>query len=496
MNKVLLVLCCILLIGISIGCTQEDAENVWSQNIYPSTNNTYDIGSPSLQYQNGYFVNLWASNNITATNNISASYFIGDGSQLTGLEQGELILYFLNESSSDISGLKRLSSDFNASSISLEGIGLASGNTLMGTWITDIGVPSKNLLTGNIRVHVTGRQSAGTKNTQFFYQIWKCNSSGVELELISTSEYTNILTSTNTTYRIWSLSNEVSLNTSDRIKVKGYAYVSGLGSAPTVEAQIQGNTFTRLVIPVGAVSVEKFIPYIGAIHNLVMGALNISANSISASNLITIGNVSASALLTLASGNVSAGLAPLKFTAGSLLTVPVAGAMEFDGTGIYLTNTNHRRFISLASDSIITTVNSITVEPTILWNGTINANELKVNKVYEIKGCGIYSTHDANDQCTINMTVDSAVIMTITTPAGLVTNKSWSFDVYFTVRQTGINGILSTHGEIESGSGEQFVTVEEVAVDTTAINYATLRAYWSDTDNEVRLTQAWLAVSD
>jgi hypothetical protein len=222
----------------------------------------------------------------------------------------------------------------------------------------------------------------------------------------------------------------------------------------------------------------------------------LDTNNLSVSNVATIGNVSTKALLTLASGNVTAGLAPLVFTAGPLLTAPVAGAMEFDGTGIYLTPTNHRRFVSLASDSIITTVNATTVAATILWNGTINADELKTNRVYEIKGCGLYTTHDANDQCTINLTVDSAVIMSITTPMGLVTNKSWSFDVYFTVKSTGVNGTLSTHGEIESGSGEQFSTIESVEVDTTAINYATLRAYWSDVSNEVKLTQAWLSVVD
>jgi hypothetical protein len=266
-------------------------------------------------------------------------------------------------------------------------------------------------------------------------------------------------------------------------------------SAGMWEFQVEnsGNHEVASIDTLGNVEVE------GNIQNLnasISSMGNITAKNLNISDKVWIGNVSPAALLTLASGNISAGLAPLKFTAGPLLTVPVAGAMEFDGTGIYLTPTNHRRFISLASDSIISTVNATTVASTILWNGTINANELKTNRVYEIKGCGIYSTHDASDRCTINMTVDSAVIMTITTPAGLVTNKSWSFDVYFTVRATGINGKLSTHGEIESGSGEQFITVEEVTVDTTAINYATLRAYWSDTSNEIKLTQAWLAVSD
>jgi protocatechuate 3,4-dioxygenase beta subunit len=203
--------------------------------------------------------------------NASADYFIGDGSQLTGIEQGELILYFLNDSSPDVAGVKRLSSNYNSSTQVLSASGLAAGNTLMGTWITDAGVPAKNLLTGNIRVHVTGRQTAGTKISQYFFEIWKCNSSGSNLVKIATSEYSNPLTAVNVTYRIWTLADEVELNTSDRIKIIGYAYVSGGGSAPTIEAQIQGPSFTRLVLPVGAVSIEKFVPYDNAVQEVTIG---------------------------------------------------------------------------------------------------------------------------------------------------------------------------------------------------------------------------------
>jgi hypothetical protein len=215
--------------------------------------------------------NLDIIGNASIGGNASADYFIGDGSQLTGLEQGELILYFLNGSSPDVAGVKRLSSNYNSSTVVLNAAGLAGGNTLMGTWITDAGVPSKNLLTGNIRVHVTGRQTAGTKISQYFFEIWKCNSSGSDLTKISTSEYSNPLTAVNVTYRIWTLADEVELNTSDRIKINGYVYVSGGGSAPTVEAQIQGPSFTRLVLPVGAVSVEKFVPYDNAVDEVTIG---------------------------------------------------------------------------------------------------------------------------------------------------------------------------------------------------------------------------------
>jgi len=286
MKKYIVVL--VALLALCVGCSTPTSpeDDMWTQNLYPATNNTYDIGSPSLQYQDGYFVNLHIANsssignisiatgnftNINVTNNATATYFIGDGSQLTGITQGELILYFLNGSSPDVVGQRRLSSNYNSSTVILSGSGLSSGNTLMGTWITDSNVPAKNLLDGNMRVHVTGRQTGGTKTSQYYFEVWKCNSSGAELTKITTSEYSNPLTAVNVTYRIWALANEVALNTSDRIKIKGYAYVTGGGSAPTIEAQIQGPTFTRLVLPVGAVSVEKFVPYTGAVADLTYG---------------------------------------------------------------------------------------------------------------------------------------------------------------------------------------------------------------------------------
>ena len=79
-----------------------------------------------------------------------------------GIERGELLLYFLNEDSPDVVGQDRLSSIYNSSEVTLTGAALGDGATLMGTWITDAGVPSKNLITGNLRVHVTGKKTAGT----------------------------------------------------------------------------------------------------------------------------------------------------------------------------------------------------------------------------------------------------------------------------------------------------------------------------------------------
>jgi hypothetical protein len=124
-------------------------------------------------------------------------------------------------------------------------------------------------------------------------------------------------------------------------------------------------------------------------------------------------------------GTAEVGTAPHKLTSGVLLTVPEAGAMEFDGTGIYLTPTNHRRFISLASDSIIATVTATTVASTTLWTGITNANELKPYRVYSIHGCGLFTTQNANDQAVITISLGESSIVVLTTPKAVVTNQSW-----------------------------------------------------------------------
>jgi hypothetical protein len=373
MKNVLLVLCCILLIGISVGCTQEDAENVWTHNIYPSTNNTYTVGSPALQYQNGYFVNLSVGNTIIT--NFSA----------------------------------------------------ISGNCIY-IWDAD--------------------------NSDYFSL---CHDGGVGI--------------------IENPTGDIYVRGDDNV----VADLTG-DSAGMYEFQVENSGNTE----VASIDTAGNLDVIG----------NISGKNLAVSGLATVGNVTTKALLTLASGNISAGLAPLVFTAGPLLTVPVAGAMEFDGTGIYLTPTNHRRFISLASDSMIATTNTAALIDTQLWQGIINANELRVNRVYVIKGCGLYTTHDANDRCTINMTVDSTNVVSIQTAAGLVTNQSWSFEVYFTVRAIGATGIISSHGDIETTTASSCTTWETISMNTSAINYITLNAKWSDTLNSIKLTQCWLATAD
>ncbi len=71
MKKLLLAL--LLIPVICVGCSIDDPfEDMYTSNIYPALNNTYDIGSPTLMFQDGYFVNL-SIGNVSLGNSIISS---------------------------------------------------------------------------------------------------------------------------------------------------------------------------------------------------------------------------------------------------------------------------------------------------------------------------------------------------------------------------------------------------------------------------------------
>jgi len=232
----------------------------------------------------------------------------------------------------------------------------------------------------------------------------------------------------------------------------------------------------------GGVAAGGYVPYVGAYKDINIG-----------SHILT-GRFIARAVSPVA------GSAPFVFREGTLLTVPEAGAMEFDGTGFYLTPTNHRRFISLSSDSLIVTATAITIAPTILWTGIINADELKVHRVYVIKGCGIMNNQNAAAIATITISLGATTIVTLDSPGANLTDEIWRFEVFFTIRAIGdiASGLISSYGTFRIETTHQRSLNESVAIDTTIVNDITISVVWSaeNDSNWFKLTQVWLAEAD
>ena len=82
-------------------------------------------------------------------------------------------------------------------------------------------------------------------------------------------------------------------------------------------------------------------------------------SSLSTGGNVGIGVVSPAALLHLKAGTASSGTAPLKFTSGTNLTAPEAGAMEYDGTNLYFSPSTTRNVLAQISGSTGLTAGSV-----------------------------------------------------------------------------------------------------------------------------------------
>lgn len=82
------------------------------------------------------------------------------------------------------------------------------------------------------------------------------------------------------------------------------------------------------------------------------GVENTAAEDLVVDGSVGIGVTDPSAALHLKAGSASAGTAPFKFTGGTNLGTPEAGAFEFDGSAFYLTPLATRYEISLLGQSI------------------------------------------------------------------------------------------------------------------------------------------------
>jgi hypothetical protein len=198
--------------------------------------------------------------------------------------------------------------------------------------------------------------------------------------------------------------------------------------------------------------------------------------------------------LQLKAGNASA--APVKFTSGALLTTVSPGVIEYDATRFYASPVTHRRVLSMASDSMISTVTATTVEPTVLWTGVMNATEPKISRVYIIRGCGTFTTINADDQVTVSVKLAGVTLVDVITPKAVVTNKPFSFLSYLTIRTLGVNGTISTFGSMEAAGINKFEVDRTTTIDTTTINNIQVLAEWSGTGNNLKLSQCWLGVQD
>ncbi|KKL87186.1 hypothetical protein LCGC14_1937250, partial [marine sediment metagenome] len=119
------------------------------------------------------------TSNISTTGNVTAAYYIGDGSQLHGIQHGSLALFLINNAS-DISGSKILFTDVGVATPVTLSETITATDTEYQNWTTNDGVPNLHeLLDGVNEMHIHARVTgAGTKDTTLLWKLFQNDTSG------------------------------------------------------------------------------------------------------------------------------------------------------------------------------------------------------------------------------------------------------------------------------------------------------------------------------
>jgi hypothetical protein len=138
----------------------------------------------------------------------------------------------------------------------------------------------------------------------------------------------------------------------------------GIGTTiPATDLDIVGSDGLRVSAGVGTGAI-KIVPYKaghlyheiksdGGNEHIAFSPGNSEAMRImEGTGRVGIGTIAPTAALHIKAGTATASTAPLKFTSGTNLTTPEAGAMEFDGTNLFFTPSTTRETILFASDAV------------------------------------------------------------------------------------------------------------------------------------------------
>jgi hypothetical protein len=189
---------------------------------------------------------------------------------------------------------------------------------------------------------------------------------------------------------------------------------TGTGNTKTINLGVgglAGSTTTIAIGPVSATTAAATATFntatTVAIGNTSGSALSVAGNITGA--VVSVGVASPTAALEIKAGTAT--VAPLKLTAGTNLTTPVAGVVEFDGNAFYSTDdvTGGRGYIPSVHYFRLT-ADGTAAGPTIAnYFGATSGTSLDNNIFYELEA-NLFFTKTTADTVTFTMTFTQAPI--------------------------------------------------------------------------------------
>jgi hypothetical protein len=176
----------------------------------------------------------------------------------------------------------------------------------------------------------------------------------------------------------------------------------------------------------------------------------------------------------------TATLAPLKFTTGTALATPEAGAMEYHTDRFWITNKATRRAVDRTSDVALAsvTVSNTTTETTV-FTGAVPANSLVAGNILKFVASGEVDETTAADLCTIRLKIGGSTLATIVSPGAGTANQSFHMTGFATLRSVGATGGIAWHIDMDvGGSADDASGVG--TVDTTSAENVTVTVQWNN----------------
>ena len=271
--------------------------------------------------------------------------------------------YFYYKTVSDIGGayyeMKGIPSTGGAQTIVSAGVTNAQ---VLATFVTVAGVPGvTSIATGVIKFNSHATQTAGTKTTQLYAEVYKRNLAGTET-LLATSAYSSVIGGVSADYNFdASIGALITLLTTDRIVTKIIALVSGPGSAPNITITVEDNTAARTEMPFAPVSAQGSTGTGSLVYNtsptLVTPALGtpsalVGTNITGTAAGLTAGTVTTNANLTGAITSVGNATSLGSFTSANL----ASALTDETGTGVAVFNNNPTLIAPVLGDASATTL--------------------------------------------------------------------------------------------------------------------------------------------
>ena len=225
--------------------------------------------------------NLTVSGNITTSGNVSAQYIFGDATYMTGIAPTLQLYRFANiVSDANVSYYQSVDlAQYSSNTLGTVTKTVSQTSTLLAEFLTNVGFPNlAKIPVGAIKATWETQKASGVLGYVSYFEVWKRTSGGVET-LIATSETTSTST-LNSSIRqqaTATLSSEESLNLTDRILLKFYAYVLSVGTA-SITIRFDGSSNSGFELPALPASIVNFVPYLNATNNLDLGNYYVKAN--------------------------------------------------------------------------------------------------------------------------------------------------------------------------------------------------------------------------